>query len=467
MSTFKKNKLLWRIVAVLFVITLIVVGFLTLRTPSETEIIADSPAEGEPAETVAEPPATPDETVANIRFVGWEASPLETESVQKGLEAFMAANPNIIVDYTPVPHAEYETKLITSMAGGAGADVFFAGTGLYRSLQEKAQLLDLTDYFNNEFVLTEFIPSAVSIMQINGRIYGVSSCTVSPVLYYNRDIFDKAGLPYPPKRSEQAWTWEEFLVVSQKLTIVEGDDTVQFGVFGFENPAWPFMKMAMFLSNGGNIFDDGMTKSTMNTPEVKEVLQSVFDLRQKYGVSPEALMLEQLGMSPSHMLQTGRIAMLIDGSWALQELAQIDFPVGVAVLPRFDTPVTHGQAHLHSAWIGTEYPDQAWKLISYLSSEEYQIDLISSGLWMPNRTSLYTEEGIDRWYNPDVHPEGFRDLVPYIRDAAAYPGAFVVRPATMDLIAEELGAFFNGGKSLDATVADIETRVNAELARVE
>jgi len=464
MAILKGNKLVLGIVVAVIVLGLVLGGITLTRPPAEPEDIAAKPV----AEDPAEEPAEEEEAAAaavTLHFVGWEASPLETESVRKGLDAFMTQNPNITVEYTPVPHAEYETKLITSMAGGAGADVFFVGAELYRSLQLKGQLLDITEYFEAEFELDYFIPSAVSIMLINDRIYGVSSSTVSPILFYNRDIFDKAGLPYPPKNPDEAWTWDEFVEIAKQLTIVEAGETTQFGVFGLENPAWPYMKIAMFLSNEGNVFNEDFTRTTLNTPEVKEVLQSVFDLREKYGVSPEALLLEQLGMSPSHMLQTGRVAMLIDGSWALQQLAQMDFPVGIGVLPKFDSAVTHGQAHLHSAWIDTPNPYEAWKLISFLSSEEYQLDLIHSGLWMPNRTALYTEEGIARWFNPDVHPEGFMDVVPFIRDAIAYPPAFNVRPAAMDIIAEELGAFFDGGKPLNETLADIEIRVNEELAR--
>jgi len=463
MVMFKKNKLMTGIVVVLVVLGLVFGGIILTRPPIEPEDVAAEPVVEEPV--VEDPAEEPVEEEITLHFVGWEASPLETESVQKGLDSFMTQNPNITVEYMPVPHAEYETKLITSMAGGAAADVFFVGTELYRSLHLKGQLLDITEYFEAELELDYFIPSAASIMVINDRIYGVSSCTVSPILFYNRDIFDKAGLPYPPKNPDEAWTWNEFLEVAKQLTIVEGGETKQFGTFGFENPAWPYMKIAMFLSNEGDVFNEDFTETTMNTPEVKEVLQAVFDLRQKYGASPEALVLEHLGMSPSHMLQTGRVAMLIDGSWALQELAQMDFPVGIGVLPKFERAVTHGQAHLHSAWIDTPNPYEAWRLISFLSSEEYQLDLIRSGLWMPNRTALYTEEGIARWFNPDVHPEGFMDVIPFIRDAVAYPFAFNVRPATMDIIAEELGAFFNGGKPLDETLTDIESRVNEELAR--
>lgn len=397
-----------------------------------------------------------------LQFMGWEASPLETESVKKGLTTFMSKNPNIKVEYTPVPGAQYTSKLLTMMAGNAAPDVFFCGTGDYRSFQERRVLLDLTGYFEKEFKIDEFIPSSVEIMRINGHIYGVSSCTVSPVLYYNKDIFDKAGLPYPPSNPDKAWTWEEFVDVAKKLTIKDGDKTTQFGAYGLENF---YMTTAAILENGGKVFNDDISKCLLNTPETKQVLQAILDLRKKEGVSPEAIVMEKIGMRPAQMLQSGKLAMLVDGSWALQELAQMKFPVGVGVLPKFKEALTHGQAHVHAAWIKTPNPQQAWTLISFLSSEEYQIDLIKAGLWMPNRRSLYTEEGIAKWYNKDVHPEGFKELVPYFEKAQAWPQALNSKAKVNDIINDELEGFWYDNKPIDEVLARVEQRANEELAK--
>ena len=90
----------------------------------------------------------------------------------------------------------------------------------------------------------------------------------------------------------------------------------------------------------------------------------------------------------------------------------MDFPVGVAPLPVFKVPATAGTAHLHSIWINTPHPEAAWRLVKFLSSKEYQIDLVRSGLWMPNRTEMYTESGMREWLDPKVHPPGFETSLP-------------------------------------------------------
>src|SRR5690554_4519572 len=71
-----------------------------------------------------------------LKFMGWEQSPFETKSVEKGLEQFMEENPNINVEYTPVA-GDYNAKLLTMMAGNAAPDVFFVSCTNYRDLQER------------------------------------------------------------------------------------------------------------------------------------------------------------------------------------------------------------------------------------------------------------------------------------------------------------------------------------------
>jgi multiple sugar transport system substrate-binding protein len=397
-----------------------------------------------------------------LKFMGWEASPLETQSVKKGLETFMQQHPNIKVEYQPVPGTQYAQKLLTMLAGNAAPDVFFLGATDYRAFQKRDVLLDLTSSFQSEMKLDDFIPSSAKIMDINGKIYGVSSCTVSPVLYYNKDTFDKANLPYPPSDPSTAWTWEEFKDAAKKLTIKNGDKVTQYGVFGLENF---YMTTAEIFSNGGKLFNQDGTKMAFNTPEVQQVLQNILDLRVKDGVSPTAKTLESIGMKANQMLQTGKVAMVVDGSWSLQELATMKFPIGVAPLPKLKDAMTHGQAHVHSAAAKTKYPQEAWELLKFLSSEEYQIMNIKEGLWMPNRKSLYTEEGIKKWYNDAVHPKGFKELVPYFAKADTYPFVMITQNKVNDIITEETDKLWYSGQSVSDTTKNIETRSNVELAK--
>ena len=395
-----------------------------------------------------------------LQFMGWEASPLETASVKAGLAQFMKENPGIRVEYVPVAEDQYISKLLTMMVGKAAPDVFFIyAEGHYRDFQKRGVLLDVTDYFYETMKLEDFIPIERQKMVIDGRIYGISSCVVAPILYYNKDLFDQAGIPYPPSDPEEAWTWEEFVEICQKLTIRKGNRTEQYGIFGFEviHP-----REALIATSGGKFFNESYTKTIFDKP-AQDALQKILDLREKYKVSPPANFQEQSGMSGSQMLQTGRVAMVADGSWALQELAKMDFRLGVGVLPKIKQPATTGTSHLHAIWKETKHPEESWKLLKFLSSEEYQIQLIKEGLWMPNRTSLYTEEGMKRWLNPDVHPEGFEKIAPYFtKYLIPHPSLFINREA-WDVMVEEFENFLFDKQPMNKVAPRLIQRVDEKL----
>lgn len=398
-----------------------------------------------------------------LKFMGWEASPLETESVKQGLEEFMKQNPNIKVEYTPVA-GDYRAKLLTMMAGNAAPDVFFIAADYYNSFQERGVLYDLTEYFNQSMNIEEFIPLTREKMLLDGKIYGISSCNVSPVLFYNKNIFDEAGLAYPPSDPDKAWSWDKFVDIAQQLTIENNGRVQQYGAYGFRVD-WGWIFPVMVHSNGGRVFNDDYTELLLDSPEAKEALIEIKNLQTTYGAAPQAAVLEQSGMNAAQMLQTGRVAMLAEGSWALQQLSDMNFPVGIGVLPKFNKPSTVGQAHLHSVWSKTDYPDEAWKLVKFLSSQKYQNKLINSGLWLPNRMDMYKEENFDTWMNPEVYPEDFENIVKYFTEYGELWPAVKAPSEAWDIINEELDNFFQGDEDIDNVIARMKERVDPLLVK--
>ena len=262
--------------------------------------------------------------VVELTFMGWEASPLETQAVEDGIKAFEEQYPNIKVTYTPgLAGSEYNAKLLSSAAAKALPDVMFVAAESYRQIASKNALMELTDKFDENYPLDDFIASSRQIMEIDGHIYGISSCTVSPIVYYNKDVFDAAGIAYPSSDPAECWTMEEFREIAKQLTTED-----IYGVYGLETVADTLN--AQILSNGGTRYNEDYTQSTMNTPEVKEVLETIKAVRVEDGSAPDASTLDAVGMSAKQMLQTGKVAMLVDGSWSLQELAASGMNIGMS-----------------------------------------------------------------------------------------------------------------------------------------
>ncbi|MDO4296993.1 MAG: sugar ABC transporter substrate-binding protein [Lachnospiraceae bacterium] len=396
--------------------------------------------------------------VVELTFMGWEASPLETQAVEDGIKAFEEQYPNIKVTYTPgLAGSEYNAKLLSSAAAKALPDVMFVAAESYRQIASKNALMELTDKFDENYPLDDFIASSRQIMEIDGHIYGISSCTVSPIVYYNKDVFDAAGIAYPSSDPAECWTMEEFREIAKQLTTED-----IYGVYGLETVADTLN--AQILSNGGTRYNEDYTQSTMNTPEVKEVLETIKAVRVEDGSAPDASTLDAVGMSAKQMLQTGKVAMLVDGSWSLQELAASGMNIGMAPMPSYGEVLTTGQAHLHAISATTEHPDEAWEFLKFLSGMDYQGALVKSGLWMPNRYSMYEEDAVNEWYDENVHGDSYRSMLDYFRDAAVDPTALQPSAQARDIIAEETDMYFKMDQDIDVTLQNLDSRIDAAIA---
>lgn len=303
----------------------------------------------------------------------------------------------------------------------------FVASESYRQIVSKGALMELTDKFNEDFPLDDFIDSSRQIMEVDGKVYGISACTVSPIVYYNKDVFDAAGISYPSADPAECWTIDEFREIAKELT----SDEI-YGVYGLETVADTLN--AQILSNGGTRYNEDFTKSTMNTPEVKEVFETIKAIRVE------------------------------DGSWSLQELADSGMNIGMAPLPSYGEVLTTGQAHLHAISATTEHPEEAWKFLQFLSGMEYQGELCKSGLWMPNRYSLYEEDAVAQWYDEKVHGDSYKLMLDYFKDAAVDPGALQKSTQARDIIAEETDMYFKQDQDIDVTLQNLDSRIDEAIA---
>lgn len=395
--------------------------------------------------------------VVELTFMGWEASPLETQAVKDGIAAFEKENPNIKVNYTPgLAGSEYNAKLLSSAAAGSLPDVMFVAAESYRAIVSKGALWDITDQFDESYPLDDFIDSSRQIMEVDGHVYGISSCTVSPIVYYNKDVFDAKGIEYPSADPENCWTIDEFRDIAKQLT---SDDI--YGVYGLETVADTLN--AQLLSNGGTRYNEDYTKSTMNSPENKEVFETIKAFRTEDGSAPDASTLDAVGMSAKQMLQTGKVAMLVDGSWSLQELAASGMNIGMAPLPSYGKVLTTGQAHLHCISDTSKHKDEAWKFLQFLSGMDYQGALVKSGLWMPNRYSMYEDDAVAQWYDEKVHGDSYKQMLTYFKDAVVDPTALQLTSQARDIIAEETDMYFKQDQDIDTTLQNMDTRIDEAI----
>lgn len=362
--------------------------------------------------------AAPADEVVEISFMGWGGVG-EDEGVKAAIEVFEEEQPNIKVIWMHTPE-NYSEKFLSNVAAGTPADTGFIYSTDYFTFIRDGLLLDITDYMEMDPLLGRedyFIqPQESERCTVEGRWYGIGSCWVAPHIYYNADLFEAEGIEPPSNDPDEAWTWDHFVEVARAFTKdVNGNHPGDAG-FDIQNVEswgvhWDYSNDTIFYAalniNDVRGIDIETNKFNIDTPAGIEAVQNLADLMLVHQVMPQSSAFQGLGMTNTQMLETGKLAMAIDGSWALDWMKEMKATLGTAVLPQMSRVSTNMQAHLHSATSGSKHPDAAWEWLRFLATPFYQLQFCRTGLWLPSQTDLMTEEGLKTWITEGVHPSDY------------------------------------------------------------
>ena len=407
-----------------------------------------------------------------LTFWGWEASKMEGEAIQRGIDAFEDLHPEIHVDFMTVPSADFHTKLKTALASGDGPDVFYLDAMYCKDFVKAGLLMDLTEPAAEVLGdMTRASREKVSIPDENGEehMYGIDICNVGPVIFYNKDLFEAAGVEPMPTRMEDRWTWDEFVENMKKLTIVDDSgNTVQYGTTNWQEQYSLYVLQYMLELNGANWYNEDMTAAqNVNSPEARAVLESIKALREQ-GIAPDPNAAgSDTGNSPTSMFLTGKVATIAIGSYALQELAASDINLGVGLFPTFgkdDADAMIVSADMKAINKETEHPEEALLLATYMSSVDFGIPIYKTGLWMPSRTTMYEADNLELWFDREIYPEGWENLLDVFQNAKNKPTDKLSNTMAVNAaVDEELHAFYYTGQDVETTLQNIEDRINAVL----
>lgn len=235
------------------------------------------------------------------------------------VEFFKKENPATTLSLDP---SQPDTsKIIVQCLGGVGPDLFCAYSPTQLSAYVKSGMaLDITDEIRKTGIdfSKDVWSGAFPCSIYEGRVYGVPNNVAVEGLWYNKDAFDEAGLPYPAGD----WTWEEFLNVAKALVKRNNDGKIiRFG-FSFEWSQWPhFVKQW-----GGRFFSKDGTRCLLDSPETISAVSFMRSLIYEHHVSPTPI--EESGMSSAggwgsgtiNYFCAGKYAMALGGRWWLISL---------------------------------------------------------------------------------------------------------------------------------------------------
>lgn len=277
-------------------------------------------------------PAMAEETVT-IRFAynAFDAAITAwTACIDAANRVLKDAGKNIVIEGVQVPANDwndYYTKITTQIAAGTGPDIGLIAESYMPQAIEKGIALEITQYMDRINMDDYFEATFYNAAHQDGKFYGLPGSLYFMLTYYNKDLFDENGVEYPSLDWDNAMSFQDVL---DKCAAISGGEGAN-KTYGFNSG--PYMGyIGMYaLSNGGyNVFDDE-GNVTLTSPESLAVYKWFDDMMQN-GYMPRPS--DTQVISAFDMFCTGRIGMIVDGSWSLAALYEYDeLNVGIAPVP--------------------------------------------------------------------------------------------------------------------------------------
>ncbi len=293
-------------------------------------------------------------------------------ATEKLVAEFEKRNPDIKVELIWVPQMHYQTKMKTLAAAGQCPDLIYTGdVWVAYMLPFLTDLTDLVERDAKEIDLDDFYPQVLEACRHDGRYYFLSNGMTISMLYYNRKIFDEAGVKYPTTE----WTWEDFISAGQKLTKKGPDGKVD--IWGCDSvTGWWGEWLIYVRQSGGALFNKELTKCLIDSPESVRGLKMYYDKIYKYKFSPGP------GRGPSNGFAGGQMAMLYGGhvnSWKNYNALGLDWDV--QILPKGPAGRKGGEIAMDAYGISKtcKQKEAAWKLLKFLAAKENISEVVKRG----------------------------------------------------------------------------------------
>ncbi|WP_219836191.1 sugar ABC transporter substrate-binding protein [Paenibacillus sp. R14(2021)] len=385
------------------------------------------------------------------------------------ISGFQKEHSNITVKLEQIPQAEIDQRLTTMISSGKVPDVWsanWANSG-FATYNKMGALLDLTPYVEKDAsALAGINKNILDIYRIDGKIYGVPMLAIGSFLFYNKEIFDKAGVAYPPTNwDDTSWNYEAMRDTARKLSSDIGNaDKQVFGVFNSMAPnlqAWGF---------GGDFFNpDAYTSAVMGEPAVltnaanKEAIQFNVDLINKDKVAPNQTTIDAVNAIGDPFL-TGRVAMVINGGWGFWSYQPAKFKWGVAPIPYHDGRKVPLFVDPWNVSAKSKHPAESWEFIKYL------IDPKNGGKKFMEKTSATPADNTlaEQWYQQVADKTGMKaEDIKVLNEGAVKNGReadnhlidkFSVIGNTIN---QTISGVWNGQKSVDDGLKEIDTNLRS------
>lgn len=385
------------------------------------------------------------------------------------------------IDIQITTQEEYSKTLTGMMTAGDLPDVFYVGPESVEQFVENGYIANLQPILDEKGISTDGLVAqeALDSYRYDGEKAGAGDLYALPkdasvfAYAYNKDLFDKEGIPYPDP--ENPYTYEEFVEVCKQFTKdTDGDGEIDQWGCGMANA---FMLQPFVWSNGATYLSDDYKTVNIDTPEFKEALQKYVDLTLEYEVTPTVEQDASLGVYQRWL--AGQEAFYACGTWdvaAFMDEETFPFEWDLCAYPTLSTGKT-------MTWLGTvgfcvsansKNQEEAAELISYLCTDENgqkELSGITGGqsIQLPNIKSLAEGEFITAIEDGTLaFPSNVDVFFNYLNGADKYEGKFQETTYTPnaewhDIFLEGLDNVKNGSMTVDEYIEQVAPKMQESL----
>ncbi|MBS1703330.1 MAG: sugar ABC transporter substrate-binding protein [Armatimonadetes bacterium] len=307
--------------------------------------------------------------------------------VEQIYKDFEKQNPDIQLVVENMP-GDYVSKVMLSHIAGVVPDVTVLDASSSALFVKNGVLEDLTPFIRNDprFHESDFYENTLQAGTYNGHLYSIPVDFTPMVMYYNKDLFDRAGVPYP----RNGWTFQQFHDTCAALA--------KKGQKAFVMSTWMPGWVMWLWNNGGAVLDPTGTRAsgTLDSPQNATTVEFLKELVDQ-GYAPKLSEVAATGVDP---FANGDVAMAVSGHWSIigyKSAKKIDWRhLGIVSMPtELPSPATVYYESGLGIGHGCKHPEAAWKFIKHFTSYQNQMRYNSSGIAVCARKDVATERAKD------------------------------------------------------------------------
>jgi multiple sugar transport system substrate-binding protein len=379
-----------------------------------------------------------------ITYGFWDKK--QVPAVEEIVKLFNEKYPNIKVKTELTPYGQYFQKLETAATGGALPDVMWMNGAHVEQYAEGKVILPLSDLAKKDnFSLDNYPKSLIDLYTVDGKVYGIPKDFDTTGLWYNKKIFDAAGMPYP----DDTWDWNKLKEVATKLTNKDKGIWGYAALMGNQGGYYDFI-----WQNGGYIISDDGKSVGFDQPEAIEALKYNISFI-KEGLSPTQAQMTET--AASELFSSGKVAMMFDGPWMVPEYKN-NPDLNVAVVPKGKQRAVaiHGLSNVIAA--NTKHKDAAWKFVQFLGSKEAAEVYAQTGTVIPAYNGTQ-----DAWLQsvPNLNLKAFIDGVEYSVPLPSVKSTGEIWQYEIDVLKKA----WSEEESVDDAVKELTKKANEALSK--